>query len=123
MKLSMRNPVHQQFAEWLSAIESSATGAWKDGLSLSTAVYGSNFRVLLFSDTLVFDEQGVLSADGMSAKSCVMLLELSGAWTSPGRWGLRWKVAQVKYYKTCDVEEDDSPAVDAAPAECMFVDD
>lgn len=110
MKLSTLNPVHARFTEWVSDIEHHASGPWKDDSVLSSTVYNSNFRVMAFSDTMTFDEQGNLSADVILAKSCSALLELTGAWTSNGKWGLRWRVMQVKF--STEGHE-----------ECLFVDD
>ena len=129
MRLDMTvtaDPVHAKFAEWIGGLEESASESaridgWAPGLTLSRAVYGTNFRVMLFSDTLVFDESGSLSANSRDAKSGTLLLELVGAWTSPGRWGLRWKVAQFKFSTSpmvIVVEEDDD--VGGAMEECLF---
>ena len=110
MKLGMLNPLHERFAAWVGDVERNASGPWKTDLVLSSTIYGSNFRVMAFSDTMTFDERGELSADIISAKSCSALLELTGAWTSNGKWGLRWRVVQVKF----STEGHD---------ECLFVDD
>lgn len=125
LRVDMKVPpvgIGGQLAQWISDVEASATGSWKDGLSLSTSVYGTNFRVMLFSDTLVFDENGQLSADAMQAGSGALLLELTGAWTSPGRWGLRWKVVQFKFWKAAVAEPPPMDDDDVPTAECMFVD-
>jgi hypothetical protein len=91
------DPVHAEFAEWIAAIEDSADGSWQDGKRMSSSVFNGNFRMMLFSDTLVFDEAGALSADVVTAKKCSAILELTGAWVKGDRWGLRWKVVQLKY--------------------------
>lgn len=99
------SPTHDSFAEWIGEVESiadSSRGAWGPGLCKSEALYHNgtvnSMRLLAFSDTLVFDEHGELSADLMTAKKCIALVELAGCWTSGARWGLRWKVVQIKFW-------------------------
>lgn len=110
MTLKTFDPVHREFEHWLGRLEDHASGPWKTGKTTRSAVYSSAFSVLAFSDTLVFDEHGKLSADILDAKSCAAIVELSGAWTADGVWGARWKIVQLKFW-TSDEQE------------CSFVDD
>lgn len=103
MRLFPSDPVHSEFAEWLAGVEDAAEGPWKEGKRCSTSVWNNNFRVTLFADTLVFDESNSLSADVFTARKASALLELTGAWvsqneeTKESKWGLRWKVVQLKF--------------------------
>jgi hypothetical protein len=111
MKLKQLDPLHREFEQWLLDVENNASGPWKTQRATKSAVYSSTFSVMAFSDTMAFDESGKLSAELASAKSCSVLIELSGAWTGDGAWGPRWKIVQLKFWTT---GEDD---------ECLFVDD
>lgn len=113
MTLKQFDPVHREFEEWLRRLEDHASGPWKTGKTVRSAVYSSTFSVMAFSDTLVFDDAGKLSADILDARSCSAILELSGAWTSDDVWGSRWKIVQLKCWPSTEAEqcsflEDDS---------------
>lgn len=93
---------HRGFATWISdmeeaAAESEALAAWRQGKSRSATVFRGNLRLMAFSDTMVYDADGRVSADLMSAAGCTALLELQGCWSTEGRWGVRLKVVQLKY--------------------------
>lgn len=98
MKLKNFDTIHRDFAEWLQRIEDHAAGPWKTGRTARSSVYSSTFSLTAFSDTLVFDESGKLSADILEARSCSAIVELSGAWTSDDAWGARWKIVQLKIW-------------------------
>lgn len=122
MKLRPDVEIHQAFGEWLADIENSVAEAeclqeWRAGKSASTTVYNGNLRLMAFSDTLAFDASGSLSADLMHAASCSCIVELQGCWSTDARWGLRWRVVQVKFSKeppefstTTTVADDEAPA-------------
>lgn len=101
-----------QFAAFVDSVMRSAV-AW-GGITgdasppLSEFMGTRSLRVTAFNDTLIFDKDGNLVHDPAGAKACSCLLELQGAWTSPARWGLRWRVAQVKLA--------DAPRPGAAPS-------
>ena len=96
------DPVCRAFGEFIDAIQASATrwvaesqpsfGAPAD--SLSSGLGARQLRVTAFSDTLFFDAAQCADPSGWTACACV--LQLQGLWTSPTRWGLRWKVVQAK---------------------------
>ncbi len=111
MTLKQFEPVHREFEDWLRRVENHASGPWKTGKTARSAVYSSTFSVMAFSDTLVFDDAGKLSADILDAKSCSAILELSGAWTTDDAWGARWKIVQLKCWPR------------AEPEQCSFLDD
>ena len=94
--------VHREFCEWVAGVEDSAKESevlepWRRGKEWSPTVFGRAMRLTVFMDTPVFDSGGTLSAGLMDATSCACLVELQGCWTTGDKWGLRWKVAQVKY--------------------------
>lgn len=111
-------PTHSQFCGWLADIEDSASEAlkeWRGGRSKSTCVYNNSMRLMAFSDTLAFDSSGKLSADLMSAGGCACIIELQGCWSTEARWGLRWKIVQIKFVEECSLA--------ALPAPVTVVDD
>lgn len=128
MQLRPDVEIHQAFSEWLADIEDAVAGAdalkaWRGAKSRSTTVYNGNLRLTAFSDTLAFDATGALSADLMSAAGATCLVELQGCWSSEARWGLRWRVVQVKFSReppplpiapAAFVDDDDPPAAQAA---------
>lgn len=97
---------HADFCAWLCEVDEAAAAAcraeprlldWSRGKGQSSTLFRGNFRATAFSDTLCFDRDGKLSFDLLDAQSCSCLLELSGCWSSAERWGVRWKVCQVKF--------------------------
>lgn len=105
IKLRHDVPVHAEFAAWLNEIDEAAAGCpglaeWREGRGRSDTLYRSNWRLMAFSDTLCFDSQGKLSFDLPDAAACSCLVELQGGWSSPGRWGVRWKVLEIKFDKS-----------------------
>lgn len=121
--------VHSAFCDWLAEIEEGAAGAetlvaWRGGRSKSTCVYNNSMRLMAFSDTLVFDPAGKLSADLMSAAGCSCIVELQGGWSTDARWGLRWKIVQVKFVHEVSLPPpaavDDDEGADATPAAAGF---
>lgn len=124
---------HAAFAEWIGALEkaaatSEALAAWRGDRGMSTTLFRGNARFTAFSDTMVFDRDGKVSADLMDAAGCTCILELTGCWGSDSRWGLRWKLCQVKFDVVAptlpivpiDCGDDDTPG--GAPG-FSFVDD
>jgi hypothetical protein len=92
--------LRSEFAAFAQAVGDSAA-AWggmgaEPPLNLGSFRGNRTLRVTAFSDTLIFDAAGAVAPDPSSAKACSCLLELQGAWTSPARWGIRWRVVQVK---------------------------
>lgn len=95
---------HAAFAKWAcdveeSAAEASALDAWKGAKRRSSWVFNDTARLMAFSDTMAFDADGKLSADLMDARGCAALIELQGLWATDAKWGVRWKVSQVKFSK------------------------
>ena len=98
--------VHSDFCAWLCELDEAAgaacradatLAAWCRGKSQSSTLFKGGFRVTAFSDTLCFDRDGKLSFDLLDAQCCSCLLELQGCWSSEARWGLRWKITQIKF--------------------------
>lgn len=98
--------VHSDFCDWVCEVDEAAATAcradaaladWSRGKSQSTSLFRAGMRVTAFSDTLCFDRDGTLSFDLMDAQCCSCLLELQGCWSTDARWGVRWKVMQVKF--------------------------
>jgi hypothetical protein len=118
-----------KFVDFLRDLQSSAAqwGQLGDTLTMSDAVYQngyqSRFRLTAFSDVQIFDidRNQISTMDGM--KACICLLQFQGAWTANERWGLSWKVLQVK-----QVEEPEAPAAEAGgggtaqapPVKCLL---
>lgn len=100
-------PAHEAFVKWVADVEAAAEssrGAWGAGAATkSPTLYFADgvwtMRLMAFSDTLVFDERGELSADIRAAKKCAALVDLTGAWSTEARWGLRLKVTQLKFWR------------------------
>lgn len=108
--------VHHEFAEWVSALEESASenlDDWIAGREASSSVFRGSMRLMVFADTPVFDATGAMSADLMDAAACACLVELQGCWTTDDKWGLRWKVSQLKF---------DTAPFDTTPFDTMLVD-
>lgn len=53
-------------------------------------------RLAAFEDARFFDADGLPHASPTAITACSCLLELTGAWTTGAKWGLRWKVLEVK---------------------------
>jgi hypothetical protein len=122
MRLRPDVPLHAAFCEWIADVEDSASQApelaeWRAGKSRSSTVYNGNLRLMAFGDTLTFDAAGKLSFDLLDAACCACLVELQGCWSSESRWGLRWRVVQVKF----DTQPMDLPAQPPPPAQSAFI--
>lgn len=107
---------HDQFWAWVSAVEASAAASpdladWRGERSLSASIFRGSMRLMVFSDTLAFDASGALSGDLIGAAACSCLIELQGCWKTDGKWGVRWKVQQIKF----DATPPDFPAAAALP--------
>ena len=131
---------HDAFAKWASEVEDSAADAgalagWKGGKRRSSWVFNGTARLMAFSDTMAFDADGKLSADLMDAQGCAALIELQGLWSTDAKWGVRWKVSQVKFSKEpptlpcvssgtdAAVSDDEAHAVPPDPSIFAFLDD
>lgn len=141
VELSLRPDVaaHAAFREWVTEIERSAEraaaqdaelAAWMGTKQRSATVYNDTMRLTAFSDTLTFDSCGKLSAGLMDAAACACLLELSGCWSSESRWGLRWRIVQLKFDTVaptfpvqCMLEDDVTPHDTPLPATYHFLED
>jgi len=136
MHLALRPdlPVHSAFSDWLcevdeSASESEALREWRGGRSRSVALYNNSLRLTAFSDTLAFDATGKLSADLLSAGGCACIIELQGAWATEARWGVRWRVVQIKFSEDCELPaaacaiDDETCPPGPAPGAYSFLDD
>lgn len=133
LRLSLRQDVaaHREFSEWLCAVEESAREAasmqkWREGRSLSTSLYNGVLQLTAFSDTLAFDSEGKMSVGMLDARACACIVELQGCWQTDSRWGLRWRIAQLKWQRepptlpseprfvAGDDEEDEQPTAGGA---------
>lgn len=96
------HPMHAPFLDFVHALERHAlenNAAAKAGHSWCSCVdngLAPRLRLSAFSDTLFFDKDGTLHANPTRMTACVCLCELVGAWTTQDRWGLRWKVLEIK---------------------------
>lgn len=129
--------IHDEFATWICDIEESAAECedlahWREGKSLSSCVYNGSMRLMIFSNVLTFDDKGALSSGFLDAAWCACLVELQGTWGTDSRWGLRWKVIQMKFGKepldlplAIRTESDDSdvPVTHAAQTFAFLEDD
>jgi hypothetical protein len=64
----------------------------------STALKNSKFRFRVMDDVQIYDanrESKELSAI-TSAQPCHLILQMVGIWFTPSRWGVTWKVMQIK---------------------------
>lgn len=68
--------------------------AWHSCVDTNSPVPG--VRLAAFEDTRFFDADGRPHTSPTAITSCSCLLELTGAWTTDAKWGLRWKVVEVK---------------------------
>lgn len=100
--LPIGDELRDQFSAFVQGIGASALEWGGMGTGHGTPADLGNYRgnrtlrVTAFSDTLVFDPAGAVTVDPTGAKACTCILELQGCWTSPTRWGVRWRVVQVK---------------------------
>lgn len=98
--------IHTDFQEFLRRLQASYKNWDKntDGVlrNLSDAVYcrpngyGCSFRFTAFSDAQFYNADSGQVQDPSAMMACSCVLQLQGVWTTPDRWGLRWKVVQVK---------------------------
>lgn len=129
------------FLEFLEAVddraaESAVVAEWASGLAHSRTIYrGTTFHVSVFSDTEAFDattnEPSVGRLHHAYAASCI--LELQGCWSTAQKWGVRWRVAQIKFCVRDGTEDSDSddpfePKQRPRPekkkqSECAFLED
>lgn len=122
LSLSPQVPIHAQFMDWIADLEYSSKGPWGD-VRLSSAIYKNGMRVMFFSDTNCFNSKGEMSAEFSKAKSASLICTLQGLWISNEKYGLKFKIDQLKYSEEkieYPVDVDDSPAVETA---CLFIDD
>ena len=97
------DPAASAFADFVEAVMASAVawggmaGGQEPAAAVTRGLTGRSLRVTAFSDALFFDAQGAAMAEPLKPHaSATCLLELQGAWVSAARWGLRWRVTQVK---------------------------
>lgn len=123
LQLSPQVPIHAQFIDWIADLEYSSKGPWGD-VKLSSAIYKNGMRVMFFSDTNCFDSNGEMSADFAKAKSASLIFTLVGLWIANGKYGLKFKVDQLKYSED-KIEYPPTVSEDSPPVEteCMFIDD
>lgn len=105
MELRLDGPgVRDEFAQWVRAVETSASGAealagWRETRASWSGIFRGRLRLTTFADTLALDTTGNPCADFLEAASCACLLELQGAWRTSDKWGLRWRVVQFMFEK------------------------
>lgn len=131
--------IGEALEEWTRRVEEHAAGSVEatGGLTRSSTLFwnGRHYcqRVLAFHDTPVFDAaSGEMSADLPSARSAIALVELVGVWTTEARWGLRWKLVQLKFWRDDPVDDalerdvkrrrrvDDDAGGEGTDEACMF---
>ena len=114
--LDADDPAHAAFSDFVSRVLSAAAAS--TGLDPADAApSGASLREKLFGGEPAFDEAGAPLADLPDRGRAAVLLELGGTWTSAagGRWGLRWKLKQLRL-----AAGGSAPAAAAAPARGAF---
>jgi hypothetical protein len=113
------------FARWVEQVEAAAAAApelaaWRGARARSSGVFRDEMRLTAFSDTPAFDASGRMSAELPSATSAVCILQIQGGWTTDDKWGVRWKIVQLKFStEPCPAEDEpddaaEDPAADPA---------
>lgn len=83
----------------------------------STAIKDSKFRLRVMDDVQIYDaNREVKTTNEVTPNTpCHLIIQMAGIWFTPGRWGVTWKVIQVKLKHQ---------RVSASkPKQCMFSDD
>ena len=124
------HPAHAAFVDFVRRVEEAAVREarpavaglrWCPCLDADSLV--PTLRLSAFDDTRFYDAAGGRHAAPEGARACACLLELGGAWTTDGCWGLRWKVLEVKECAPlgvpCMLLDDDGDG--GVP--CMILDD
>ena len=121
LKMNPSIAIHSEFMDWIADLEQSSKGPWGN-LRPSPTVYNNGLRVMFFTDTNCFDSTGNLSADFMKARSASAIFSLVGLWVTDSKYGLKFKIDQLKYSEEPIPYPEDT---EATPAETqfMFVDD
>jgi hypothetical protein len=117
-KVELRVPA--AFGDFLDSIDDSAREAFEDSSGFYSSTFNGRMRLMAFSDVLCFDAAGALSQDPYGAKSAAVVLELGGTWSAGSKKGVRWKMAQMKFWDDAvemqTEDDDDEPAATAATA-------
>jgi hypothetical protein len=123
LKMSPSIAIHSEFMDWIADLEQSSKGPWGN-LIQSPAVYNNGLRVMFFTDTNCFDSTGNLSADFKKARSASAIVSLVGLWVTDSKYGLKFKIEQLKYSEDAIPYPADTDS-EATPVGggYMFVDD
>lgn len=90
---------HPAFLEFLEAVEREARERNPVDLPFHSCLVSDisrPFRLSAFDDARFYDVQGNEHASPPDIKGCHCLIELGGAWVTGAKWGVRWKVLEVK---------------------------
>jgi hypothetical protein len=95
-------PQHAAFCEWLERAEEAAEAALSPQRPRSSCVFRGNLRLMAFKGSVrVYDHDADEWAgdedDLLSASSVACVIDLQGIWTTDNRWGLRWRVSEVRF--------------------------
>jgi hypothetical protein len=117
------SPAVEAFAKWVSEVEDVASLQMNGAEKSMTMFRGPNaYHVTMraFQETLVYDASGKLSVGLQRAQRCILVAELGGTWWSEQsqRWGLRWRVKQVKFWE--DPTEEEQAVETASDIGCVF---
>lgn len=95
--------IGRQFVEFLESYER-VVASKAFAPEVSKTVYNGAIRLMCWDDTQWFDDAGTFLREAPdSVGSVICVLEFVGCWATAQRWGLKWRVVQVK---VCSSEED-----------------
>jgi len=83
----------------------------------STVVKDSTFRFRMMDDAQVYDaaQRELKGFDAIQpGQACHLIIQMVGVWFTPSRWGVTWKIVQVKLKRQRMIEKH---------RDCMFSDD
>lgn len=122
--------LHESFWSYVSSLETfcSAIPHMKDLEASSCIRNETSIRLNVWESTEWFDMQGVHVQSPETLAACSCILEFTGCWLSAtGKWGLKWKVVQIKEEPVPPKQElqflDDDDVPPSLGTECMFLDD
>jgi hypothetical protein len=97
------SPIIGEFVDFVNRLEMSAASSLRDDIAdrdiFSLVDSRGTMVTTAFDDADWFGPDGVWEEPPMQglygSRAASVLLELSGAWISATRWGLKWRVLQV----------------------------
>lgn len=114
--LSLAGDIGEAFSTFVESYESFASTKLEG--ELSSCLRNGSFRVTAWDDVQWFDAAGVfLKESPTSLDAVVVAMEFGGCWVSNGKWGLKWRVQQIKA-----VSSPATPKPDVSKTEYAFVD-